>query len=249
MRSRFAQRRSLGAFGSSRREEAPRSVPRGPGLNTTQSPAELGFHPANFNLALLVHFIAFKSPSGGEGRGAERQPGNMKRAGIAVGVSVLLLFCRVGEGQAAECAELETCTSCITGNALLNLTDCVWVHCQSEMLCIAKDADNLTDCTIYNESSTCNVLQLTSVPTTTITSTTTVSSTTAVIPTTKDISTMTAEPAPTTEVPTTAPVYSPSSFDPASFIGGMVLVLGAEAAFFFAIKFFKARDGTYQTLI
>ncbi|XP_059805169.1 sialomucin core protein 24 isoform X2 [Hypanus sabinus] len=159
----------------------------------------------------------------------------MKRAGIAVGVSVLLLlFCRVGEGQAAECAELESCTSCITGNAELNLTDCVWVHCQSEMLCIAKDADNLTDCTIYNESSTCDVLQLTSVPTTTITSTTTVSSTT--------------EPAPTTEVPTTAPVYSPSSFDPASFIGGMVLVLGAEAAFFFAIKFFKARDGTYQTL-
>ncbi|XP_059805172.1 CD164 sialomucin-like 2 protein isoform X5 [Hypanus sabinus] len=137
----------------------------------------------------------------------------MKRAGIAVGVSVLLLlFCRVGEGQAAECAELESCTSCITGNAELNLTDCVWVHCQSEMLCIAKDADNLTDCTIYNESSTCD------------------------------------EPAPTTEVPTTAPVYSPSSFDPASFIGGMVLVLGAEAAFFFAIKFFKARDGTYQTL-
>ncbi|XP_072884433.1 CD164 sialomucin-like 2 protein isoform X1 [Hemitrygon akajei] len=216
MRSGFAQRRSPGVFGSSRREEASLPVPRGPGLDTTAS---------NFN---PVHFIVFKSPSGGEGRGAETQPGNMKRAGIAVGVSVLLLlFCRVGEGQAAECAELETCTSCITGNAVLNLTDCVWVHCQSEMLCIAKDADNLTDCTIYNESSTCD----------------------AVMPTTKDTSTMTAEPAPTTEVPTTAPVYSPSSFDPASFIGGMVLVLGAEAAFFFAIKFFKARDGTYQTLI
>ncbi|XP_051892430.1 sialomucin core protein 24 [Pristis pectinata] len=174
----------------------------------------------------------------------------MKCAGIAVGVCLLMVLCRVGEGQAAECAELESCASCVTGNALLNLTNCVWVHCQSEISCVAKDADNLTDCTIYNESLTCDVLQLTSVPATNITSTTTVSNTTAVMSTTKEISTVTAEPATsTTEIPTTAPVYSPSSFDPASFIGGMVLVLGAEAAFFFAIKFFKARDGTYQTLI
>uniref|UniRef100_UPI00398F2F48 CD164 sialomucin-like 2 protein isoform X3 n=1 Tax=Pristiophorus japonicus TaxID=55135 RepID=UPI00398F2F48 len=135
----------------------------------------------------------------------------MQRAWV-LAVSLLLLLSRVGQGQAAECAELESCERCVAGDASLNLTDCVWGECQSETLCISKTSDNLTDCTIYNESSMCE------------------------------------EPATTTEVPTTAPVYSPSTFDPASFIGGIVLVLGAEAAFFFAIKFFKARDGTYQTL-
>ncbi|XP_069751222.1 CD164 sialomucin-like 2 protein isoform X5 [Narcine bancroftii] len=136
----------------------------------------------------------------------------MRSAGVALGACLLMLLSRVHGAQAADCAELESCASCITGNALLNLTDCMWAHCQSEILCVAKGSDNLTDCTIYNESSQCD------------------------------------EPATTTEIPTTAPVYSPSSFDPASFIGGMVLVLGAEAALFFAIKFFKARDATYQTL-
>ncbi|XP_069751221.1 sialomucin core protein 24 isoform X4 [Narcine bancroftii] len=158
----------------------------------------------------------------------------MRSAGVALGACLLMLLSRVHGAQAADCAELESCASCITGNALLNLTDCMWAHCQSEILCVAKGSDNLTDCTIYNESSQCDVLQLTSVPVTNITCTTTVSNAT--------------EPATTTEIPTTAPVYSPSSFDPASFIGGMVLVLGAEAALFFAIKFFKARDATYQTL-
>uniref|UniRef100_UPI00398F2E8B sialomucin core protein 24 isoform X2 n=1 Tax=Pristiophorus japonicus TaxID=55135 RepID=UPI00398F2E8B len=161
----------------------------------------------------------------------------MQRAWV-LAVSLLLLLSRVGQGQAAECAELESCERCVAGDASLNLTDCVWGECQSETLCISKTSDNLTDCTIYNESSMCEVPQLTSlapVPVSNNTSTTTVSATT--------------EPATTTEVPTTAPVYSPSTFDPASFIGGIVLVLGAEAAFFFAIKFFKARDGTYQTLI
>ncbi|XP_038651184.1 CD164 sialomucin-like 2 protein isoform X3 [Scyliorhinus canicula] len=145
----------------------------------------------------------------------------MRWAEIAMGVSLLALLSRVCEGQEEGCPELETCERCIAGDASLNLTDCVWAHCQSETLCVSKTSDNLTDCTIHDEPSMCKA---------------------------EEVSTTTEETATTTEIPTTAPVYSPSSFDPASFIGGIVLVLGAEAAFFFAIKFFKARDGTYQTL-
>ncbi|XP_072356743.1 sialomucin core protein 24 isoform X1 [Scyliorhinus torazame] len=173
----------------------------------------------------------------------------MRWAEIAMGVSLLTLLSRVCEGQEEGCTELETCERCIAGDASLNLTDCVWAHCQSETLCVSKTSDNLTDCTIHDEPSMCKVLQLSSIPPPTptpvfnTTSTVTVSSTTA-----EEVSTTTEETATTTEIPTTAPVYSPSSFDPASFIGGIVLVLGAEAAFFFAVKFFKARDGTYQTL-
>ncbi|XP_072356763.1 CD164 sialomucin-like 2 protein isoform X7 [Scyliorhinus torazame] len=145
----------------------------------------------------------------------------MRWAEIAMGVSLLTLLSRVCEGQEEGCTELETCERCIAGDASLNLTDCVWAHCQSETLCVSKTSDNLTDCTIHDEPSMCKA---------------------------EEVSTTTEETATTTEIPTTAPVYSPSSFDPASFIGGIVLVLGAEAAFFFAVKFFKARDGTYQTL-
>ncbi|XP_048469201.1 CD164 sialomucin-like 2 protein isoform X4 [Rhincodon typus] len=136
----------------------------------------------------------------------------MKWAEIAVRVSLLVLLSGVCEGQTAECTQLETCESCITGDTSLNLTDCVWAQCKSEIFCVEKTSENLTACTIHDEVSMCE------------------------------------ESDTTTEIPTTTPVYSPSSFDPASFIGGIVLVLGAEAAFFFAVKFFKARDGTYQTL-
>lgn len=37
-------------------------------------------------------------------------------------------------------------------------------------------------------------------------------------------------------------------FDGASFIGGMVLVLSLQAVAFFVVRFFKAKDSTYQTL-
>ncbi|XP_048469200.1 CD164 sialomucin-like 2 protein isoform X3 [Rhincodon typus] len=149
----------------------------------------------------------------------------MKWAEIAVRVSLLVLLSGVCEGQTAECTQLETCESCITGDTSLNLTDCVWAQCKSEIFCVEKTSENLTACTIHDEVSMCEV------------------ATTA-----KEALSTAAESDTTTEIPTTTPVYSPSSFDPASFIGGIVLVLGAEAAFFFAVKFFKARDGTYQTL-
>ncbi|GCC28383.1 sialomucin core protein 24 isoform X1 [Chiloscyllium punctatum] len=172
----------------------------------------------------------------------------MKWAEIAVGISLLVLLSGVCGGQAAECAELETCELCITGDTSLNLTDCVWAQCKSEIFCVAKTSENLTDCTTHDEVSMCEALSfLAATPIFNATNAVTTSISAAA--TTAKEASSTAESDITTEIPTTTPVYSPSSFDPASFIGGIVLVLGAEAAFFFAVKFFKARDGTYQTLI
>lgn len=37
-------------------------------------------------------------------------------------------------------------------------------------------------------------------------------------------------------------------FDGASFIGGVVLVLSLQTVAFFALRFLKAKDSTYQTL-
>ncbi|XP_030200268.1 sialomucin core protein 24 isoform X1 [Gadus morhua] len=55
------------------------------------------------------------------------------------------------------------------------------------------------------------------------------------------------QPGPSTVVPTTAPSKS-STFDAASFIGGIVLVLGLQAVVFFLYKFCKSKDRNYHTL-
>ncbi|RXM30261.1 Sialomucin core protein 24 [Acipenser ruthenus] len=50
-----------------------------------------------------------------------------------------------------------------------------------------------------------------------------------------------------TVIPTTAP-HKKSTFDAASFIGGIVLVLGLQAVIFFLYKFCKSKDRNYHTL-
>ncbi|MGH0160919.1 UNVERIFIED_CONTAM: hypothetical protein FKN15_045887 [Acipenser sinensis] len=50
-----------------------------------------------------------------------------------------------------------------------------------------------------------------------------------------------------TVLPTTAPPKK-SSFDAASFIGGIVLVLGLQAVIFFLYKFCKSKDSNYDNL-
>uniref|UniRef100_A0A671P096 CD164 molecule, sialomucin n=1 Tax=Sinocyclocheilus anshuiensis TaxID=1608454 RepID=A0A671P096_9TELE len=55
----------------------------------------------------------------------------------------------------------------------------------------------------------------------------------------------------TSASPTPAPSPSPSkssTFDAASFIGGIVLVLGLQAVIFFLYKFCKSKDRNYHTL-
>lgn len=49
------------------------------------------------------------------------------------------------------------------------------------------------------------------------------------------------------ESPPVPEAHNPG-FDGASFIGGMVLVLSLQAVAFFVVRFFKAKDSTYQTL-
>ncbi|XP_026701502.1 sialomucin core protein 24 [Athene cunicularia] len=76
-----------------------------------------------------------------------------------------------------------------------------------------------------------NVTTHAPLPSTTITSATT----TPIIPGTS----ATATPAPSSRK---------SSFDAASFIGGIVLVLGLQAVVFFLYKFCKSKDRNYHTL-
>ncbi|XP_010633588.3 sialomucin core protein 24 [Fukomys damarensis] len=51
----------------------------------------------------------------------------------------------------------------------------------------------------------------------------------------------------TTSTPTLEPARK-STFDAASFIGGIVLVLGVQAVIFFLYKFCKSKERNYHTL-
>ncbi|MBN3301918.1 C16L2 protein, partial [Amia calva] len=105
---------------------------------------------------------------------------------------------------------MDSCSSCIPGDASQNITGCVWLQCDNgnDTGCVDSSAD-YQGCSAYNDTSLCS------------------------------------------DEPTTQPmpVFKQANFDLSSFIGGIILVLGAQAAIFFVIKFVKSRDSAYETLI
>ncbi|XP_027489686.1 sialomucin core protein 24 isoform X2 [Corapipo altera] len=71
----------------------------------------------------------------------------------------------------------------------------------------------------------------------------------APLPTTAVTSPTTTPTTPGTSATVTpAPAARKSTFDAASFIGGIVLVLGLQAVIFFLYKFCKSKDRNYHTL-
>ncbi|XP_005159829.1 CD164 sialomucin-like 2 protein isoform X1 [Danio rerio] len=51
-----------------------------------------------------------------------------------------------------------------------------------------------------------------------------------------------------TDNTTPGPQFSQASFDLSSFIGGIILVLVLQAGGFFAMRFLKTKDSTYETI-
>ncbi|XP_061900472.1 sialomucin core protein 24 isoform X2 [Entelurus aequoreus] len=141
-----------------------------------------------------------------------------------------------------------TCASCES------MMDCRWVICNSSIpACRNITLVEATNDTCGNAScseSTVNITTAaptpsdntsTTIATTTTTTTTTINATTAFI----NSSTIQTSAAPVTSSP--AP-HKNSTFDAASFIGGIVLVLGLQAVIFFLYKFCKSKDRNYHTL-
>ncbi len=48
--------------------------------------------------------------------------------------------------------------------------------------------------------------------------------------------------------PGSGPDFSQASFDLSSFIGGIILVLVLQAGAFFAMRFLKTKDSSYETM-
>ncbi|KAM3602372.1 uncharacterized protein V6R79_002907 [Siganus canaliculatus] len=146
-----------------------------------------------------------------------------------------LLVALIGSSAATEtdtCASLG-CDLCGTNN------ECQWMNCSSIVSChnttLIADANE----TCVNVSCTDN-----GTITTTIAPTHNTNISTSTAPSTAN-STGTI-PSATTVSPSPDP--SKNTFDAASFIGGIVLVLGLQAVIFFLYKFCKSKDRNYHTL-
>ncbi|XP_037541431.1 sialomucin core protein 24 isoform X3 [Nematolebias whitei] len=123
---------------------------------------------------------------------------------------------------AAVASDSDGCSSLTSCEACENATLCDWVICltPASSLCLNKTVSLDKNCTVANCSSA--VSTVTPIPSNT-------SST--LMPNT-----------------TTVPPHKNSTFDAASFIGGIVLVLGLQAVIFFLYKFCKSKDRNYHTL-
>ncbi|XP_029427267.1 CD164 sialomucin-like 2 protein isoform X2 [Rhinatrema bivittatum] len=152
------------------------------------------------------------------------------RAATPQALLLLLLLLLSGRGRAqppaVECKHLDSCEKCTEGGAEQNITSCEWMQCEAgNSSCIVRGEAVRESCMTYNATAMCEATKTT----------------------TKEPENLTSEVTPS---PLTAsPEVHPSGFDVSSFIGGMVLVLSAQAIFFFIIKFIKSKDSSYQTLI
>uniref|UniRef100_A0A8C3C1J7 CD164 molecule n=1 Tax=Cairina moschata TaxID=8855 RepID=A0A8C3C1J7_CAIMO len=172
--------------------------------------------------------------------------------------------------EAADtCGNFSTCVSCN------NTHDCLWLKCgDTNYTCVSRAELNISK---YNECTAEDCSSLTTAPPATTQSsntttppsnsttessnaTTTTSATTTAHPTIANTTNATTHapmpsttvtPVTTTHTPgtvTPAPSSRKSTFDAASFIGGIVLVLGLQAVIFFLYKFCRSKDRNYHTL-
>ncbi|XP_072854165.1 sialomucin core protein 24 isoform X4 [Pogona vitticeps] len=153
---------------------------------------------------------------------------------------------------ADDCGSYTNCSSCIAQSHL----NCTWLQC----------TDNNSYCTNTTKGGCTENLTCSDIPTTSIapiisnttaagniTNTTTSHPVSTMSPNTTVITSTAASNTTSTSgtvspKPTSKPSPRTSTFDAASFIGGIVLVLGLQAVIFFLYKFCKSKDQNYHTL-
>ncbi|XP_029281083.1 sialomucin core protein 24 isoform X4 [Cottoperca gobio] len=137
---------------------------------------------------------------------------------------------------ASAAADSDDCSSLSCASCGVNSTDCKWVSCTPASTVSCRNT------TLLGQSENCSHVNCsdntTTIPSIAPTSSGNVSSSTA--PSTASTGSS------TTVAPSPAP--HKNTFDAASFIGGIVLVLGLQAVIFFLYKFCKSKDRNYHTL-
>ncbi|XP_038137561.1 sialomucin core protein 24 isoform X1 [Cyprinodon tularosa] len=153
----------------------------------------------------------------------------------------------IGAAAADDCS-YTSCELCVARS------ECHWLNCTiAGTACFnatiqANDTCNNASCSVTTPSAP-TASTHTSVITTTPKSNTTGNATSLPVTPTHSGNSSTTTPA-STNVPgtTVVPPHKNSTFDAASFIGGIVLVLGLQAVVFFLYKFCKSKDRNYHTL-
>ncbi|XP_053566600.1 sialomucin core protein 24 [Bombina bombina] len=170
---------------------------------------------------------------------------------LVPGALLLLLLGKITVTVAADtCGEFETCDTCTTN--ISSGLQCAWVECSnaSGPSCINETLISESNCTKVNCSAASTTTQtITTVVSTTANATGQNTTDTPPPPTANSTATAsTTNSTNTTPVIPTTPSPKKGTFDAASFIGGIVLVLGLQAVIFFIYKFCKAKDRNYHTL-
>ncbi|XP_053503401.1 sialomucin core protein 24 [Ictalurus furcatus] len=161
-------------------------------------------------------------------------------------VTLVLSVLGTSIGVETNCTELASCDLCT------NTTECVWMNCPDEKLsCYSSNTSLEANCTntacSTNTTTTTTHPDLTTTATANVTTTTANSTSESTSAQATSISTAsTPSNATTTALPPTP--KKKATFDAASFIGGIVLVLGLQAVIFFLYKFCKSKDRNYHTL-
>ncbi|XP_025300342.1 sialomucin core protein 24 isoform X1 [Canis lupus baileyi] len=136
------------------------------------------------------------------------------------------------------CDNRNSCVSCV--NTSVDATACSWIECKEKSYC--SHNTTVSDCQVVNSTQLCSAPEPTMMPTNSTAKTTTQPS--------SSTATTTATTSGTTNI-TLSPTSQPgrkSTFDAASFIGGIVLILGVQAVIFFLYKFCKSKERNYHTL-
>ncbi|KAG8123957.1 hypothetical protein E2320_019384 [Naja naja] len=171
----------------------------------------------------------------------------------------VLASCLIPQSKAGVeevgCERHTNCSSCVAIES--SQLNCTWFQCTGN-LSQCTNSSTFPGCIAIPENGTCAVSPVTpTIPSnsTTVTSPTgtTINSTSTgkPIPNTTTIATtsvITDKTGTSPLIPTTKPSHHKASFDAASFIGGIVLVLGLQAVIFFLYKFCKSKEQNYHTL-
>ncbi|XP_053469385.1 CD164 sialomucin-like 2 protein isoform X1 [Ictalurus furcatus] len=149
----------------------------------------------------------------------------MRCVTVVLCCTVLLMQLIMTSSQTAEdsaisdCSQLDSCDRCTSGDPALNLTRCIWRSCDNDNNTrCISDTEDSGDCAVYNDTNSCPFRESFD------------------------------DGGPDDSSSGSAPELTQASFDLSSFIGGIILVLSLQAGAFFALRFLKAKDSTYETI-
>ncbi|XP_059366241.1 CD164 sialomucin-like 2 protein [Carassius carassius] len=139
--------------------------------------------------------------------------------GTVLLTQVIITNSQTSDSSIGDCSQFNSCNGCINGDSALNLTRCVWQSCNDGNDTICMyDTEDSGGCSVYNETGMCQT----------------------------DGGSADGGSKDTTSG--SGPDFSQASFDLSSFIGGIILVLVLQAGAFFAIRFLKTKDSSYETI-